>query len=331
MNRKNINSLAVTVLLAVCFPAIQANLFGSPLGATLESITHRDQEKLGPTRRAGLQQDRTQIPTMVALLRRTPMPDRFLMDTALHSLAQMGAVDALPPINDLIQSSKDINISNYAKAARARLLAESEAGPGPDNDVQAQAKLDRFYEELGETPADINEGVTLYLKELKSRVGPGVPPKFPAELYAMRELADMAYHSQYTGFASLVGMSQIQFNLDGRSALKVRLASLSQSDRVAWLVQDLSTKQSITDEENAEIQLAGDLGPSAGQAAAVKLLEMDQHRDKYSRAGFSALFSVITMSGSDGRNVLDHFKNDPNPLIAEYAKRGGGGQFIEAY
>ncbi len=331
MNHKNINSLAVTILLTVCLLVIQASLLGSPLESALESITHRDQEKLGPTRRAGLQQDRTQIPDMVALLHRAPAPDRFLMDTTLHSLAQMGAVDALPSMNDLIQSSADINVSNYAKAARSRLLAESEAGSEPDNDIQAQAKLERFYKELGETPDDINAGVTTYLKNLKVRVGPGVAPKFPAELYAMRELADMAYHSQYRGFTRLAGMSQIQFILDGRSDLKVRLAPLLQADQIIWLVQDLSKKQSMTDEESAEIQLASDLGPAAGQAAAAKLLEMDQHRDKYSRAGFSALFSVITMASGDDHSILDHFKNDPNPLIAEYARRGGGGQFIEAY
>ena len=282
-------------------------------------------------RRAGLQGDRTQIPDMVLLLQRTPAPDRLLMDTTLHSLAQMGATDALASINALIQSNKDTNIVNYAKAVRARLLAESQAGFQPDNDVQAKGKLDRFYKELGETPGDINAGVAAYLKNLASRVGPGVAPQFPMELYAMRELADMAYHSQYAGFTKLPGLSQAQFNLDGRSALKVRLAPLSAADQIAWLIDDLSKKKVITEEESAEIQLASDLGPSAGQSAAAKLWDMDQHRDNYSRAGFSALFSVITMSGDEESNLWDHFKNDPNPLISEYAERGGGGQFIEAY
>ncbi len=130
---------------------------------------------------------------------------------------------------------------------------------------------------------------------------------------------------------TLAGMSQAQFNLDGRSALKVRLAPLSPPDQIAWLIQDLSKKKYITEDESAEIQLAGDLGPAAGQSAAAKLWDMDQRRDKYSGAGFSVLFSVITMSGDDEKNIWDHFKNDANPLIAEYAKRGGGGQFIEAY
>lgn len=290
-----------------------------------------DEERLRPARQAGLRSDRTRTLDLIAILQEKPTPTWFLMETTLHSLAQLGANDALPAINVLTKNSKGLvepNVVHAAIAARARLIAEAAAGPDTGSLAQAKVKLNRFYSELGETPVDLNAALRVYPLAQKAF---DVPPRNPVELYAMRQLADMAYRSAYRGFTSLPRMLQVNFVLDPRSALKVRLARLSNAERASWLVQDLSTKSVVTDPEQAEIQLAGELGTTASAIAGAKLQEMDQNHTKYGRAAFNALFGVLSVSGGPERILLKHFESDPNPFIAEYARNGGTSEFIAGY
>ena len=308
---------------------------GSAFGYSVADPTH-DLGRLGPARQAGLRADRTRIPDLIAILQEKPTPTRFLMETTLLSLAQLGATDALPALNALTQSGKgqdgkdlvEPNVVHAAIAARARLIAEAAAGPDTGSLAQAKVKLNRFYSELGETPVDLNAALRVYPLAQKAF---DVPPRNPVELYAMRQLADMAYRSAYRGFTSLPRMLQVNFVLDPRSALKVRLARLSNAERASWLVQDLSTKSVVTDPEQAEIQLAGELGTTASAIAGAKLQEMDQNHTKYGRAAFNALFGVLSVSGGPERILLKHFESDPNPFIAEYARNGGTSEFIAGY
>ena len=311
---------------------------GSAFGYSVADPTH-DLGRLGPARQAGLRADRTRIPDLIAILQEKPTPTRFLMETTLLSLAQLGATDALPALNALTQSGKgqdgkdqvEPNVVHAAIAGHARLIAEAAAGPDTGSPVQAQAKLVRFFSELGETPADLNAALLAYTKEAAKASGADVAPKYPVELYAVRQLADMAYRSRFQGFTKLPGMAEVNFALDARSALKVRLAPLSNAERAAWLVQDLSSKSVFGDTENAEAQLGGELGTIASAVAAVKLQEMGQHTTQYKRAAFTGLFNMLARSGGPERTLLDQFKNDPDPIIAEDARDGGRGEFIAGY
>jgi hypothetical protein len=291
-----------------------------------------DTMKIGPARQAGLLADKTQILDMIAIVRDRSANDPALAETSLHSLAQLGATEAIPDIETLTQTGKDQNLVNFATAARAHLLAESVVSPDAADMIQAKEEVSRFYSELNKTPADINTGVSKYLKSLSDHpTGPDIAPHYPIELFAMRELADMAYHSSYPGFVKLPDMAQVNFTLDTRSALKVWLAPLSAIERATWLVKDLSGKKILTDAENAEMQLAGDLGAIISPLAAAKVLEMDHQRGQYSSAGFSALFRVLTAAGRPEKAVLDRFKSDADSKIAHYARHGGGGEFIPGY
>lgn len=324
---------AVTLSL-MCLLAGQPAVSAFPQGASAH-----DQERLGPARRAGLRSDRTQIPALIAIVQEKPSPNRFVMETALHSLAQLGATDALPAIDALLENGRnadsdvatDPNVINAAKAARAHLVAEDAASPETNAVGQTQAKLTRFYSELGETPAELNEAILAYTNGPAKDIRPDSAPKYPVELYAMRELADMAYHSPQRDFVALAGVAQVDFQLDGRSALKIRLAPMSPTERLAWLVQDLSQKTKLSDDGYAEIQLAGDLGPEAGKAAVVKLQEMDQHRDVYTYTAFSALFGVVSISGDAEPAFWKHFEADADGRVAQYAQRRGAGEFIAGY
>ena len=285
---------------------------------------------MGPMRRAGLRGDHAQIPGMIAVLQEKPTPSPVLLRTTLHSLAQLGATNALPSIDNLIQSSTDKNIVAYAQVARARLLAESSINADASED--AKVMLDNFYQQLHESPMDINASVSAYRENLKQHPpGPDAVPLIPTELYAMRELADMDYENQSSSFATLPGITQVNFTLDSRSNLKVRLAPLSSPERIAWLIQDLAHKTTLSNDEFAEIQLTGDLGPDAGKAAAAKLQVMEQQKNLASRAAFNALFGVIAMSGDKEKILWKHFENNSDPYIAEYARRRGAGGFVEGY
>jgi hypothetical protein len=325
---------AETTLACICFLLICV----SSSRAQGEFRIH-DEIRLKSTRQVGLEMEQTRIPDLIAILQENPTPTRFLMETTLLSVAQLGATKALPAINALAQSDKNQNskvlvnpnIVHAAIAARARLIAEADSGPDDGSLTQAQAKLNIFYSELGETPADLNAALLTYNKEAAKPNGADVAPSYPTELYAVRMLADMAYRSAFKGFTKLPGMAEVDFSQDPRSALKVRLAPLSDSERAAWLVEDLSHKTALTETEDAEIQLAGELGTLASAAAASKLQEMERDHAEYGRAAFNALFGALTVSGGSQKMLLKHFEKDPNPFIAEYAQNGGANNFIAGY
>jgi hypothetical protein len=119
-----------------------------------------DTMKIGPARQAGLLADKTHILDMIAIVRDRSANDPALAETSLHSLAQLGATEAIPDIETLTQTGKDQNLVNFATAARAHLLAESVVSPDAADMIQAKEEVSRFYSELNKTPADINTGVS---------------------------------------------------------------------------------------------------------------------------------------------------------------------------
>ena len=104
---------------------------------------------------AGLNGDRSRIPEMIHVLQTHGSAD--IQKTLLVTLARLGAIDALPAFDAVIQNKlapTPAMLSNFAQAARARLLAETEPTP--------QTQAERFFKELGETPTQFNAVLTAY-------------------------------------------------------------------------------------------------------------------------------------------------------------------------
>lgn len=80
---------------------VSGHAFGFPQGTPANDL-----ERLGPARQVGLQNERTHIATLTAIVQEQPLPSRFLMEATLFSLAQLGATEALPAIDALIQQDQ---------------------------------------------------------------------------------------------------------------------------------------------------------------------------------------------------------------------------------
>ena len=316
--------------------------------APLRPLYPEEQRQMALMRPAGINGNRTGIPMMLAVLTDPMKPRPMTVDaipqpvvllvtphpstvkTALHALAQLGATEALPIIDiDLKENTVD---PSYARVERARLVAENEA-TGVSSGT-AQVKINRFYKELGLTRADLNTAAIAY--EGNSRLGKHSPS---AEVYAMREIADMAYRGSYSDYAVLPAVNQLNFQSDYPSALKIRLAPLTKADRVKTMVDDLAHTQSIGPKQKYEMQLLDDEGILASRAAAAQLQQMDSHRNQYPREGFEAIFSVLSGAGdSTQAPLVEHYTQDQDGYIAYFAsnaypdvKAGHSGIFAPDY
>lgn len=293
----------------------------SVAAAPLRLVYPQEQEQMITMRRAGLNGDYAKVPVILSVLQSSSHPHPLVMQTALHSLAQLGATEALPAIDNVIQAEGGSDVGAYAKVAKARLLAESRASAtkGNSNPVAvATVRITEFYAELGLNAASLNSGVEQYNHRLQeSRLG--LAPTF--EVYAMREVADIIYRGQYQDYATLPSVAQLKFQLDHASALKIRLAPLARTERVRTIIQDLAHERYDGRRANLEKQLVADEGITASHAAADQLQYMDRHRDQFPREGFNALLGVLDLVGDTGQTALvEHFLHDTDGYIASFAR-----------
>lgn len=323
LNKKTISvGFIVVLFVAVAFWTVfHDGRYGMPVvnAAPLRPINPDEERQINAMRPAGLHGDRSQIPVMIAVLEAPSHPHPLVMKTALHALSRLGATEAVPAIDTLISNEGNSDVGNYARIAKARLLAESSTKGVTNSSTRAAAKMDRFYKETELTSAALNSAIERYHQHLhEKRIGNADSLN---EVYAMREIADMVYEGVFKDYHALAGVSQINFQLDLPSSLKMWLAPLAQRDRVDALIQDLSHQQYNGERERLEIQLAADEGMIASHAAADQLRYMDTHRDQYPREGFNALLGVLDLLGDKEQTALvEHFMHDTDGYIASYAR-----------
>jgi len=260
---------------------------------------------LGRMRQAGLHGDRSQIPYMVEAFQNPPdggIDVSFIIRMSLlRPLAQLGATQALPALEEVIQSDprKPLPGQTYAdswenqqiialsKAVKARILAQSNAQGVADDKARASAEVRRFLQELGQTPESLNAAVAAYEAQDRRHLeatrlaSDGRHEPVPVELFAVRELADMAYHDRYRGFVSLPDVARVDFGQDSGAALKARLAPLSSAQRVATLVSEMSQEKVKDYPTRLRAQLLADEGPSARPMIASRQQDVKVHPERY--------------------------------------------------
>ncbi len=261
---------------------------------------------LAQMRQAGMRGDRSQIRRMVEIFQNPP--GSAGIDVAhntrlvlLRPLAQLDATEALPALEAVIQSDpfKPFPPSPYAefednqeviaasKVVKARILAQSNVQGVTDNQARASAEVKRFFQELGQTPESLNTVVASYKAADRQHLeATHYNPDYrsdvvPVELFAMRELADMAYRDRYRGFASLPDVARVDFKQDDGSALKVRLAPLPREQRIAVLVNELDELRPAKNLDGRRAQLLADEGPAALPVIAVKTQDFKAHPGQY--------------------------------------------------
>lgn len=220
---------------------------------------------------------------------------------------------------------------NFAQAARARLLAEGKVQQKADRKAQIADKTRRYYLELGMTPTDMSAGVFAYRNPKTTAEGYGVlssePGPTPVAVYAIRGMADMIYRDSltpgvYQEYAALPEVAAVDFSQDYASALKMRLAALTHSERVTTLITELSNKKVLRAEDDYEIQLAINEGVAAVPAIADKLGYMALHRDECGYIGFAALFTVLRGIGDPNMApLIKPFLQDKDNWVTYYANQ----------
>lgn len=294
-------------------------------------IRAQDAVKLAAMREAGRQQDKSQVAMLLDSLNKPAHP--MYPYAAMQALSKIGAIEAVPaftlylPKNDGFVPD-DAELENFAQVAKARLLAENSGQGARNSKVGAEVKVGRFYKELGLTFNDLNSH-PIVVSGLSYDLNGGffatsAPATRTREGFAMRELADMVYEGNYQDYASLPEVSGVDFTRDYCSVLKMRLAPLSRQDRLRTLIQELSHKTVLKNEDDFEIQLAINEGLAASRAAAAELRKMDMHREQYDQVkhhtGFTALLRVIWGVGDqDQAALIEHFTTDTNASVAHSA------------
>lgn len=205
-------------------------------------------DSLAATRQAGFHKDHAQASQIVANLQGTV--HLSYLYTALHALAQMGSEPSLSEIeryikHDAVENSQDLDLSNFASAAKARLLAESKTQSVTAGETLSPKKMQIFFNELGVSPDSLNADLASYNASQRLPDSSGetvyithsdVLKIHPKGVYAVREIADIMYHGRYEDYASLPQVQAIHFDQDYPSALKVRLAQVPQAGRLAVII-----------------------------------------------------------------------------------------------
>lgn len=299
---------AVILLVLAATTSISGVVVAAPLSPTGTNMTPSPVSNgwLAQMRQAGLQGNRSQIRLMIKILQSPPGAESLSVVyttrlSLLRPLAQLGATEALPVLSSIIQRDpnkpfpgltytdawENEQVIARARAVKARIITQSSTQGIADDKSRASAEVKRFFLELGQTPTSLNAAVASYKAENQRHlaatrlVSDERDNAVPVELFAVRELADMAYHDRYRGFASLPDVARVDFNQDDGSALKVRLAPLPREQRIATLVGELSAEQIGDIHALYRAQLLADEGPTALPLMKAKQQDFIVHRRQY--------------------------------------------------
>jgi len=322
-----------TSMTAPLVPLAGSNAGGNPVSAGW----------LNQMRQAGLRGDRSQLSRMIEIFQNPPVAEAldiaYITRTSLlRPLAQLGATEALPALDAFIRGDsakplpKEIAImfsqrkENIAlsKVVKARILAQSATQGLADDKARAAAEVKQFFQELGQTPESLNTTAAAYQTQNRQHLEAtrGIPDyrddAVPMELFAVRELADMAYRDRYRGFTSLPDVARVDFAQDDRAALKVSLAPLSREQRIAALVAEISRKETTNNSDLRRAQLLADEGPSALPAITAEQQNFKAHRERY-LGKFGTSFGGVSMLADVQKRIVAVAEDAAKPPMSDAA------------
>lgn len=327
--------MGAAALLAMAAPLLLPKTSAAPLvppAASNAGGTPVSAGWLNQMRQSGLRGDRSQIPYMVAAFQSPPGIE--FADIAyqtrlslLRPLAHLGATEALPALEEVIQSDprkpfpgdtsadfwENEQVIALSKVVKARILAQSGAPAAANDKARASAEVKRFFQELGQTPERLNAAVAAYNAQDRQRseatphIADARQDPTPVELFAVRELADMAYRDRYKGFMSLPDVARVDFRQDDGAALKVRLAPLTREQRLAVLVGEMSQEAIGNSHALRRAQLLIDEGPSALPVIVAKQQEFKALRvhERGKPGAFFGGLSVLQTAQEDLTTIAD--------------------------
>lgn len=330
-----LTGVAATLTAALVLLPHGHNMLQGCYGSPPRPVDPQEEDKAETLHLAGLQNDRSQIPSLiVAIEEHTPTWSTL---PAIHALARMGVTEALPALDWWIQDERRPIIQSEARVAKARIIALNGASSVKGASAQAASVISRFYSELGLTSVDINAAVADYYTRLEQQLrtntyrGSSSLLK-PVEVFAMQDVADMVYHGSYSAYASLPGVTQLNFQRDEASALKMRLAPLSRADRLNTLCKELAEDKTQALSNICKMQLIADEGSAGSQAVATKLRDMDAHQSLHTNENFRTLFRVLAATGDKSQGPLvQHFQDEHSRKLVAANEVAGTVAFANGY
>lgn len=271
-------------------------------------------------RQAGLHGDQSQIPAMIVAL--NTEHDSYII-TALRALSQLGATEALPEIDKIIQKRSSDYVGRYAEEAKLRLLAEASVKPAtlsvatqkPNvSQDNLAAKIDYILAQTDVPAPEINKRLNRAKIEEKHTGS-------SKETDLLGNIADIAYNNAAEDGTTPVSLQELDFSSDRGAEFKIRLARMPAAKRIPWIIDTLARRDSHGSDDDLLIQLAADAGPSASAQAASCLQEMLAHRENYKYGGFANLFDVICCAGDKkSAEAIALFLNDSDVYVANIAR-----------
>jgi hypothetical protein len=282
------------------------------------TISADDAHRMAVTRQDGLSRDQSRVPTVVAMLRNPK--HRYDAYTALRALSHLSPVNAVVYTDEFLAATQDERHHTFLLAVRARVMAQQSASGIADPRIRAQTIVDRMFQELGINP----DGATLVARSF-TESKPLKGYKVPIEVYAIRELADLAYTDRELLIPEVARSRGIGFEHDYPSLVKEKLAAKSAAERIRLLVDDLSKKSIGRGNACYDYQLLIDIGADAGQAVVAKIEAMRKNRQFESEIGFVSLFDVLKGLGDKASaSVLESFLSDESPQLRYFALQNHG-------
>lgn len=246
----------------------------------------------------GLTGNRAHIPEMVEALKESqPIEKQY---TAWLALSRLGATEAVPAMNaalKLVYYSPNYMRGEFARACRARLLAETEATP--------HAMAVRFFREAGQTPEQINNAALNTMHEIQDAPRTHVTPK---DIYKERRsvelLVDMIYHGPATALLADPLVKRVDFRLWSGADHKLLLAPLTPDQQRQKLVDTLANSSEINDTFDCG-QLLIDLGrPEAIKLMTAKLQDVLQDQAMYPPGANMKLSLALSTAGDTSQKNL---------------------------
>ncbi len=271
-----------------------------------------DTDRLTALRLAGIHGDRSQVPVLIAAL---SSPSAAVETTALLALAQIGATEALPAVSNVVQWPPNEWTGNYARAARARLVAEAGARRQATAEARLRAKVAAFLTLMKLHPAQITAALAAQRRQIPRPAGETLAA------CACEEIADMIYRSGLPYTRPLPALRGLDFGLVPGALLKIQLAQMPPGRRLPWMIARIVAAPASGVAGLRLIQLAADEGRPASRAAGAELREIHAHRSRCRSSGFAGLFDVIRSAGDPTQAALvGSFTHDPDRWVAFVAQ-----------
>jgi hypothetical protein len=313
---KTIFSLLVLLL----FPATVSLCQTDPRTQGRE-VAHRGEkaETMFMIRQAGLTRDASKVERLLEITREDKNANHVM--TAFWALGRIGDPRALSRMEDIDFFIRGTDVRKLVALDKARLLYEQAAqGEKSESIEEAQVRLNVFLGALNLTLPELKQRFDKDAElEIGTRFNGGGYSKY--NVLTVREIAGLIFAYRDQHLKTVVEESGLKLSKDIYSEWKIKLAFLSEQERLEMLMAEQGKPLRHPVERTLLNQLLVDMGESAQTAVVRKLDDARQHRDRYSAETIHDYLDIYShfREGHD-RNLVRAFSNDANRRVVEIAK-----------